>query len=166
MYRLPESLRARFRDPFGPVYPTEEIKQRIQPGERVVAIGDMVAQTAIDLGLQPKVIIVDFKTQRGPIDPKSLQTLRGYGQSVLRVKNPAATVTGELFSAVGEALRLSGPVRIEVDGEEDLAGLPVFAQAPDGYVVLYGLPNRGIVLVRMDEMMRRMSREFLDQMRA
>lgn len=166
MYKLPDALRKVFRDPFGPVYATEELRAHVEPKSLLIAIGDMVAKTALDLGLAPKIIIVDFKTQRGPVEPPIRTQLTSYGKTMLRVKNPAATITKQLVSAVQQALRLEGTVRIEVDGEEDLAGLPVFAYAPNGATILYGLPKRGIVLVRMDESMRRMSHELLDQMRA
>ncbi|HUR25411.1 MAG TPA: DUF359 domain-containing protein, partial [Candidatus Thermoplasmatota archaeon] len=54
-----------------------------------------------------------------------------------------------------DAIRLGlqheeGPVRIVVEGEEDLLGIPCFLEAPPGAIVLYGMPNQGVVVVRVD----------------
>lgn len=165
MYRLPDALRPVFQKPFGPVRTTEQVRGDLRPGDIIVAIGDLVAKTALDLGLEPKLIIVDYQTQRGPVPADVREALSKYGHTVLRVVNPAATVTNELFVAVAQGLRLRGPVRIEVDGEEDLAGLPVFDQAPEGAVVLYGMPNQGIVVVRVDAEMKRKTRQLLQEMK-
>lgn len=165
VYRLADELRPLFQRPFGPVLQTAELPNHLAPEDVLVCVGDHVSQTALDLGYEPKLIIVDYKTQRGAVDPELRQTLSRYGKTVLRVANPPATVSKELYAAVVQAFRLSGSVRIEVEGEEDLAGLPVFAEAPLGTVVLYGMPHRGIVLVRLDEAFRRQAQVLLRRMR-
>lgn len=166
MYRLPDALRTIFQEPFGPVYSTEELKMQISRADPLVCIGDQVSLTALELGLKPQLVIVDFKTQRNqPLEEKEVAVLRKYGRSVVRVANPPATVTAELYAAVVQGLRLSGGTRIEVEGEEDLAGLPVFAEAPDGTTVLYGMPKRGVCLVRVDAAIRQTSRHLLHQMK-
>jgi GTP-dependent dephospho-CoA kinase len=166
VYRLPESMRGEFQRPFGPVVQTSELKKALRPDDVLVCIGDHVSGTAIGLGLKPKLIVVDYKTERHEIADVLRAVVSGYGKTVLRVPNPPATVTNELYAAVAQGLRLSGSVRIEVEGEEDLAGLPVFAEAPEGTVVLYGMPKKGVVVVRVDEAMRRRARGLLERMRA
>ena len=37
-----------------------------------------------------------------------------------------------------------------VDGEEDLAVIPLVIAAPDGAIVLYGQPHQGVVLRTVD----------------
>lgn len=165
VFRLPDELRGRFRDPFGPVFTTDQLRAKLSRKDSVVAIGDVVSQTVLDLGFEPKVIIVDYKTQRGKLEPELKQRLSAFGQTVIRVQNPPATVSRELYVAVDQALRMAGTVRIEVEGEEDLAGLPVFALAKEGTVVLYGMPGRGVVYVKLDDTMRRISEDLLDRMR-
>ena len=41
---------------------------------------------------------------------------------------------------------LSAPVTVLVDGEEDLAVIPLVMAATDGAIVLYGQPHQGVVL--------------------
>jgi uncharacterized protein (UPF0218 family) len=42
-----------------------------------------------------------------------------------------------------------GPVRIFVEGEEDLLGLPCFLEAPLGAKVMYGMPGQGVAVVEV-----------------
>jgi GTP-dependent dephospho-CoA kinase len=165
VYRLPAEMRSLFQEPFGPVHQTEQLRSLVAPSDTLVCIGDFVSLKALEVGLKPKLIIVDYKTERAEVGELLRAILTKYGRTVLRARNPAATVTAELYLAVVQALRLAGPVRLEVEGEEDLAGLPVFAEAPDGTVVFYGMPKRGVAVVRVDDAMRAKARGLLDRMR-
>ena len=68
----------------------------------------------------------------------------------LTCQNPAGQLNAELFHACAVALEAwsneSKTTLIDVDGEEDLAPLLLHPMAPLGAVVLYGQPNRGVVL--------------------
>lgn len=164
MYRLPEELRPVFQEPFGPVHTTEQLLRELQPRDRVVAVGDIVAKTLIEAKREPWIIVVDYKTQRGTDDPDLKAILGNWGQRVMRVENPPATVSDELFHAVQQSLKSKQTVRIEVTGEEDLAGLPYLALAKDGIVIVYGVPNRGAALVRISKGVRERALDLLRQM--
>ncbi len=49
-------------------------------------------------------------------------------------------------------------------GEEDLLVLPVCIHAPENAVVLYGQPNRGLVIVRITPEIRNKVETLLDLM--
>lgn len=166
MWRLPDELRTIFKRPFGPVFTTDDLLKDLEGRDAdVAAVGDVVARTLVENGRPPKLAVVDYRTKRGDEDPALRQALAGFGDRVVRVKNPPATVTKELADALGEALAADGTTRIEVDGEEDLAGLPLLAHAPLGTIVLYGMPNRGVVRVIVDETKRSLARDLLEKMR-
>jgi uncharacterized protein (UPF0218 family) len=61
------------------------------------------------------------------------------------VENPAGTISGALFLAAPRLMREGGPLSIE--GEEDLVAIPFIHLLKKGYIVLYGQPNEGCVLV-------------------
>ena len=42
------------------------------------------------------------------------------------------------------------PIRLTVDGEEDLLVLPVCLYAPENFVVMYGQPNEGLVIIKIN----------------
>ena len=56
------------------------------------------------------------------------------------------------------------PVRIIVQGEEDLLVLPVVLFAPANSVVLYGQPNEGLVIVKISEGIRNKVKAIMNSM--
>ena len=69
---------------------------------------------------------------------------------LLKARNPAGSITSEAIVAVRKALKGKKPVRVLVDGEEDLLAIPVVEAAPLGSVLHYGQPGVGVVVVSVD----------------
>jgi uncharacterized protein (UPF0218 family) len=78
----------------------------------------------------------------------------------IQVKNPAGTITDELISALEHAVR-NPPSTIIVDGEEDLAVIPLVLTAHDGAIILYGQPRKGVVLRTIDSEARKTAQRLL-----
>lgn len=164
-YRLPEALRAELQRPWGPVLDTEALGTRLDAGTVVLAVGDVVSLTLKKLGVTPRLFVCDYKTQRGE-DPVYRRELGGWGETEHRVDNPAATVTRQAWDAVRDSVRGTdpAPVRIVVDGEEDLLGIPCFLEAPRGAVVLYGAPGQGVVWIAIDDAFQHKVADFVRRM--
>src|SRR5207247_1495302 len=84
-------------------------------------------------------------------DPELRDALQRIGSVVMRVTNPAGTITPDAWRVISEAFKSKERVRVEVRGEEDLLALVCIALAPSSAAVLYGLPSQGVVVVRPDE---------------
>jgi uncharacterized protein (UPF0218 family) len=154
-YVLPEGLRRELARPFGPVVAGNELPGLLEGKAVVLAVGDVVSLTLKTLGIAPRLFVCDFLTQRGEPDPTYEAELGSWGRKAFRVANPAATITREAWDAIRLGLAAGagageGPVRVVVDGEEDLLGIPCFLEAPDGATVLYGMPGKGVVVVTAD----------------
>jgi len=158
---LPSELRNELRYPMGEVVGEDELWEASKTCSRVITVGDMVSSTFLKRGLEPDVIIFDGRT--GRIERNDLLASLDQGE-VIRVSNPAGTITRGMASAIEEALRSSTFVRIRVDGEEDLAALVVLALAPEGSCVFYGLPGRGMIFVKVDEEVNEKARLLIDRM--
>ena len=155
MLRLPEENRRFFEEPFGELHKSiEEILPRLA-NHTIYAVGDVVTFNLHKNGITPAVAIVDGYTMRSPCS--RLPAVRG---ECIRVKNPAGTLTDELERALEHAV-LHPPVTILVDGEEDLAVIPLVLAAPMGAVVLYGQPKKGVVLRTIDPEAKATARQFL-----
>jgi uncharacterized protein (UPF0218 family) len=76
------------------------------------------------------------------------------------VENPAGTITEDLEKALTYAIGHT-PITIMVDGEEDLAVIPLVIAAPESSVILYGQPNKGIVLRTIDDKAKAAAKELL-----
>lgn len=147
---LPHELRDELKVPLGAIVPEREVVERVEGADCVVSVGDMCSLTLYRLGIVPHIAVVDFRTKRGDVEDLGSE-IRKIGQIVINVKSPAGELTRELWDAVSRGYESSPPVRIEVDGEEDLAALPAIWLAPHNTVVVYGLPGEGLVVVEAEE---------------
>ena len=51
-----------------------------------------------------------------------------------------------------------------MDGEEDLAVLPAVILAPQGAIVIYGMPNTGLVIITVNDEHRRNALAIVEKM--
>jgi len=157
MRRLPDEHRDAFRAPYGRLYPSIDAARHVLEGRIVLAVGDVVTAGLLVEGIVPAVAVVDGFTARDvPVAPVLIP-----GAQVIRVANPAATITGALESAVADGMA-SPPTLVVVDGEEDLAVVPLALAAPDGAALVYGQPGEGVVVATIDPERRALARALLD----
>ena len=155
MLILPEEHRRLFKEPFGILYRSmDEIVPLIE-GKDVYTVGDVVTHNLQKKGITPTVAVVDGYTMRSPCN----RTPKVHGECI-QVKNPAGTLTDELICALERAVR-NPPSTIIVDGEEDLAVIPLVLTAHDGTIVLYGQPHKGVVLRTVDSEARKTAQQLL-----
>lgn len=142
-YRLPLELRNEMRQIIGPIITSSELQSYVG-GSLLIAVGDEVVRASLSCGLRPKVAIVDMKTRRGPAEYISLT-----GYRTVKVVNPPQEITSDLWNAIKDGILSDEHVAIIVEGEEDLASIPAILLAPLGSVVIYGLVETGIALIRV-----------------
>lgn len=145
---LPESLRAALKDPLGPVE-TDVTSVLATAGDPLVTVGDIVTYHVLEADRTPNLALVDQRTERSAVDEEVAAAIEGFDRTV-EVANPPGTLTDDLLSAIREGLADDATTLVSVDGEEDLAALPVVAAAPQGATVLYGQPGEGMVVVTVD----------------
>jgi len=145
---VPESLRPTLAERYGPVHAGADADRRLVALGTFGACGDRVTARAIELKHLPFIGIVDYKTKRKePVPAGAFAPLAA--RQLVRVRNPAGTLTEELRSAVKELVRSGGGL-VEVDGEEDLGSLALVESLPAGATVIYGIPGAGVSFVRVD----------------
>lgn len=163
MYKLPEELRPKLKEPLGPVRSTEEAYDTLRQALFVITIGDVTTLEMIERGVEPRVAVVDFKTKREKDDSLRRELVK-YGERSVEADNPAAEITSDLWDALAEAIGEDESTLIKVEGEEDLAALPAILLAPEGAIVAYGQPDEGIVTVEVDDESREMVKTILAEM--
>jgi uncharacterized protein (UPF0218 family) len=160
---LQPALRDRLKDPFGPVS-TDTAAVLDVAGTPLVTVGDIVTYHVLRAGRVPDLALVDERTERAAVDDEvSDAVANDRFDRVLAVENPPATLTAPLLAAVVDGLG-DGTTLVRVDGEEDLAALPVIAAAPDDASVLYGQPDEGVVHVTVDAEIRERVLDLLEEM--
>jgi uncharacterized protein (UPF0218 family) len=115
---------------------------------KVIAIGDVVTENLLKVGIEPDMLIIDGKSMRESVNTSMTCDIT--------VKNPQSEITQELISAIRKGYR-----RILVDGEEDLAALPAILYADNQSIIVYGQPEKGIMVIRPTEENKNKVRETL-----
>ena len=159
---LPDELRGAFKDPLGPIH-TDAERLRADLGEPVIAVGDVVTRHLTRAGARPDLAVVDWVTEREALAESERPDIAGYDERI-DVENPAAGLSEALLEALRMGIERDAKTVVVVDGEEDLAALPVLVVAPDGASVIYGQPGEGMVHVPVDTEARTRARELLSRM--
>jgi len=164
--KLPDNLREHLKIPLGELLPESEVdKKNIQKHisgiSYIITVGDRTTEKLNDFGIIPSLQIIDGQEKRIKRNiPENFEI-----STFLRCDNPAAEVTNQSIEIIKKAVISPTPVRILVNGEEDLLVLPVCVYAPENSVVMYGQPNEGLVIVKITPEIRNKTQKLLDSMK-
>ena len=166
MYQLPDSHKDTLKGYIGKLVDEPELLKLLKKEKYIVSVGDKVTYTLLKHNIMPILFIVDYKTERKPYSQDMKSLIKKIRITRLQIKNPPGTITDELWEAIKIAYQNleRSPLCIEVDGEEDLASLAAIYLGPEGVTVIYGLPNRGVVVVKATEANKQKVKEVLDKM--
>jgi len=110
------------------------------------------------------LIVYDLMTVRRDLYPRLAAKLDQYEGVHVKVKNPAGQITAELVSELSAAMNRNVPTKLQVEGEEDLAALACAAMAPLDSCLMYGIPGKGMALLRINEKSAGIARSFIKEM--
>lgn len=163
--KLPDSLRDQLKIPLGILLPIgqdnkENIKKHLSDNSYIITVGDRTTEKMIDFNLIPSLQIIDGLEKRQKREFPKLGNA-----SELTIDNPPAEITLQSIEIIKKAFTMNSPVRLTVNGEEDLLVLPVCIHAPENSVVLYGQPNQGLVCVQITTEIRNKAQTLLNLMK-
>ena len=166
MHVLPENLRDILKEPIGQLVNEEQLLEILKDEKYIVSIGDTVTYTILKHDIKPVFCIVDYRTRRGACGQEVVDLIKSFGKKSVVVKNPAATITDDLWNVIKFAFEdlERNSLRIEVDGEEDLASLAAIYMAPRDVTIIYGLPDKGVLVVKANEENKNKVKKILDKM--
>ena len=163
--KLPENLREDLKIPLGDLINdidvnNKNIQTKINPKSVLITVGDRTTENMLQLGLKPQIQIIDGLEKRN----QRIVPTDDAVNTNLSCRNPPGEITQESIQVIQKAFSSEPPVRITVDGEEDLLVLPVCIAAPENSVVMYGQPNEGLVIVHVTPEIRAKVQKILDVM--
>ena len=163
--KLPDSLRDQLKIPLGILLPIGQdnkrnIQKYLSDNSYIITVGDRTTEKLIDFDLIPSLQIIDGLEKRIKRDIIKL------GDAFeLKIDNPAAEITLQSIEIIKKAFTMNSPIRLTVNGEEDLLVLPVCIHAPENSVILYGQPNKGLVLIQITAEIRNKAQALLNLMK-
>ena len=137
----------------------ENILRHLQENQYLITVGDRTTEKMIEFDLVPSLQIIDGIEKREKREPPKLESA-----TEILVDNPASEITTQSIDMIKKAFSMKPPVRILVNGEEDLLVLPVCIFAPENSVVMYGQPNEGLVIVNITSEIRNKAQSLIDLM--
>lgn len=167
MLELPLSLRDELAKPHGRLYRNGESVfekiEEIRDCKILVCVGDMVTYSAFASKIKPEIIVLDGKTLR----EKNLKLDIPEEYIKIQTKNPPGFITSDLIKALKKAVKIAegnGKALVFVDGEEDLAVMPLGLLLPERSVIIYGQPKEGVVALQVDGEVKARILKLLKQM--
>ena len=163
--KLPENLRNQLKTPFGILLPDSQVTKEnvlkyISSDSFIITVGDATTEKMLKFGITPSLQIIDALEKRSKREPPSIDMVA----TLISCNNPAGEITTESIAAIKNSFRSKPPVRITINGEEDLLVIPVCLYAPNNSVVMYGQPNEGLVIVQIEDKIRKKTQLILDSM--
>ncbi|KYC47274.1 MAG: hypothetical protein AMQ22_01989 [Candidatus Methanofastidiosum methylothiophilum] len=162
---LTEELRLKLKNPMGLLIEgdVKSVIDRLLPliqDKRIISVGDVVSQNLIEHEIFPELVIVDGRNLRAEIGDNI------DCDNTTTVENPQSEITGELWVAIERFFKDKTKrfKKILVEGEEDLAVMPAVLHGDGDTVVLYGQPERGVVIIEVTEDKKKEISEYLNEM--
>ena len=156
---LPAENRQAFKEPIGTELYDSDL-ETFHAQTTLITVGDVVSLTFRKHGMTPFLSIYDGMTERREMTEFAILV---EDEEKDEVVNPAGKITRELVDCIRRRIEGSGGL-IKVDGEEDLALMPVILLAPLGSDIIYGWPGKCMMRITTDESIRSKIEQMLFRM--
>ena len=131
----------------------------------VATIGDICTVKLIQEEIIPNLMIVDYKTKRNvKLTEKQMSIIESVKCKSVEVDNESGTISQQLYFEIKKAIKSEIMTKIIVNGEEDLATLPVIKHSKIGAKVIYGMPDKGMVVVDVNQQAKERANKLLERM--
>jgi GTP-dependent dephospho-CoA kinase len=167
---IPPDVLAELKKPLGKLILDSDITERKIRKEisdikhKIITVGDRSTERLVSFDIYPDLAIIDGVERRQEKGTTLADRMLGFkAKDVTSISciNPAGTITQEAIGKIRFALSGEKKYILQVVGEEDLLTLPVCFVAPTNSLVFYGQPLEGLVLIKVNNSMRRKAKELM-----
>lgn len=153
-YFLPEKLKKELRKPWGKVIlgnKNEVLKKfeaflKKKKFKKIITVGDFCSQN-----LPSDIKIFDGKVKR--------KKFKSSLKASLKVKNPKSTIQKKAWEKIKKAIKENK--NLFVEGEEDLLVIPAVLLSPQKTLIIYGLPSKGVCLIKVNKKIKQKIKNLL-----
>ncbi len=137
----------------------------LHDSEFIATVGDICTIKIIEEIRVPDLMIIDYKTKRNiKLTEKQVNIIKNIKCKTIEISNEAGTISKELYKEIKKSISNSKKTKIIIDGEEDLATLPVIKHCRVGAKVIYGMPDKGMVVVDVNQQTKERANKLLRRM--
>ena len=167
---IPPEVLAELKKPLGKLIPNNDIsknkikKELLAIKHKIITVGDRSTERLVSFDIYPNLAVIDGverRQEKNTILDDRMTELEAKNLTKISCINPAGTITKDAFNKIRYALTGEKDVILQVIGEEDLLTLPACYFAPNDSLVCYGQPLEGLVLIRVNEAMKRKAKELM-----
>ena len=176
LLKMTKEVEYLLKEPFGELFEGPEDNPEIAMNKiikkygnfesQLIAVGDVSVLTLEKLNRPPDIAIIDGKTKRIKWIDSELIKHKNYDRVVYCINQPGE-ITKSLFNQCRESIKYyieeEKTSLIIIDGEEDLAPLLIHLLAPLNTIVLYGQPDRGVVVRITTEDVKKSCKQILEK---
>jgi uncharacterized protein (UPF0218 family) len=163
---LTDKLRAELQKPFGDLCSNTNCAKKLTAYYKIITVGDITTYNVVKAGIVPDVCIVDGITMREKVPDDICNAISADRCMIYKVDNPPGSISQQLRDAVRSSMEYvarSERARIVVHGEEDLAVIPAVVEAPLGAAVVYGQPDKGMVIIKITQERKEKAKQLLQE---
>lgn len=165
------------KKPFGDLIKNEhvtkeniiEILDKLNSGSHinVITVGDATTEKILSYGIFPKLAIIDGVERRiKRSELKNLKIKKAYSKDkkikIYKCINKQGTISLQAYNIIKTVIKNNETAILCIEGEEDLLALPVFVLALNNSLILYGQPLEGLVVVKIDNNLKKKAQNLLD----
>lgn len=160
MYLITENAKKILKKPQGKLFKNiSSLLPSLKPNKKIIAIGDIVTISLIKCGILPFISVFDFKTKRKDLNKREKNFILKNISHFRKIKNNAGTISINLLNEAKKLLKKGGSLLIE--GEEDLSALAFMLFADKNFYIIYGQPEKGVVLINCSKKTQRKAKKLL-----
>ena len=143
------------KEPFGRLIRDNEVTvnlvtELLKKASKVIAVGDTTTEKLVRFGFVPDVSVTDCMEKRVIKTSKFDYPV----DKIIHLRNKPGELSEQVVLEVKKLILANAyesKIRIIVDGEEDLVALPFLMYSPNDWVICYGQPNEGLVIVQVTD---------------
>ena len=167
---IPPEVLAELKKPLGKLILDSDITEKKIKKEiagikhKIITVGDRSTERLVSFGIYPDLAIIDGierRQEKEKILDNRMSELKAKNFTKISCINPAGTITKEAINKIRFALTGEKDVLLHVFGEEDLLTLPACYFAPNDSLVCYGQPLEGLVLIKVNDSIKRKAKELM-----
>jgi len=143
------------KEPFGTLIKDNEVTvelvtEILKKAPKVIAVGDTTTEKLVGFGFIPDISVTDCKEKRVIKTSKFEYPV----DKTIHLQNKPGELSEQVVLEVRKLIITNAcdvKIRMLIDGEEDLVALPFLMYSPNNWVICYGQPNEGLVIVQVSE---------------